>query len=137
MAATGTASQAGAYLERLLENDYAQDRLLEAVESLRVASRRASKRGVEPTRDAKLRGQVRQAALSITEAAKALKSGRKKPERRKGRRVLLVLGVGAAGAGAALAMSEDLRNTLFGGNAATGGSDEAVPSPSAAEAAPA
>src|SRR4051812_24504293 len=68
MAATQTASRVGPYVERLLENSYAQEQLGEAVESLRAAYQRASKRRVEPTRDEKLRRQIRQAALSITEA---------------------------------------------------------------------
>jgi hypothetical protein len=132
---TKTASRAGTYFDRLLENTYAQDRLLEAIENLRVASRRASKRGVEPARDEKLRRRVRQAALSVTEAAKALKSGRKKPDRRKGRRALILLGIGAAGAAAALAASEDLRNKLFGGDSMASQPGDSVPTTAPAEGA--
>jgi hypothetical protein len=115
MAATETASRAGVYLERLLDNNYAQEQLGEAVEKLRAAYARASKRRVQPARDEKLRRQVRDATLSLSEAAKALKTGRKKPERRKGRRALMVVGIGAVGAAAALAASEDLRKKLFAG----------------------
>lgn len=92
--AGNTTTKAGIYGRRLLDNEYVHDNLAQAVESLRSAYRRASKRRVEPTRDEKLRRQVRQAALSITEAASALRAGRTKPKPRWGRRVIVVLAVG-------------------------------------------
>jgi hypothetical protein len=121
------------YLERLIDNRYAQENLSEAAEKLRAAYRRASKRRVEPTRDEKLREQLRQAALSISEAGKAIKTGRQKPRKRWGRRMLVVIGVGAVGAAAALAASEELRHTVFGdgaepqerGDAATSAAEKA------------
>jgi hypothetical protein len=105
------------FLERALDNRYAQENLSDAAENLRAAYRRASKRRVEPTRDKKLREQLRQAALSITEAGSAIKTGRQKPRKRWGRRVLVVIGVGTVGAAAALAASDELRNTVFGDGA--------------------
>ena len=127
MAKTETASEAGRYVERLLDNSYVQERLGEAAEDLRAAYRRASKRRVEPARDKKLRRQVRNATLSLTEAAKALKTKRKKPKRRKGRRALMLLGIGAFAAAAALAASEVLRKKLFTRNSRRARADDGVP----------
>jgi hypothetical protein len=127
MAKNETASEAGQYLEQLLDNSYVQERLGEAAENLGAAYRRASKRRVEPTRDKKLHRQVRNAALSLTEAAKALKTGRKRPKRRKGRRALMFLGIGAFAAAAALAASEDLRKKLFTRNSRWARADDGVP----------
>jgi hypothetical protein len=77
MAGADTAARVGPIAERLLENQYAQENLREAVENLRGAYRRASKRRVKPAEDKKLRQQVREAAASLTEAGKALHSGRR------------------------------------------------------------
>jgi hypothetical protein len=101
-------------LERAMGNRYAQENLQDAAEKLRAAYRRASKRRVEPTRDEKLREQLRQAALSITEAGRAIKTGRQKSKNRWGRRLLVVIGLGAVGAAAALAASEELRRRVLG-----------------------
>jgi acyl CoA:acetate/3-ketoacid CoA transferase len=123
MASDG-AAKAGTYAQRLIENEYVQENLAEAAESLRAAYKRATKRRVEPTRDEKLRRQVRQATLSLREAASAFQSGRHKPTKRRGRRVIIVLGVGAAAAAAVLASNEELRRQLFGesvGDARAGG----------------
>jgi chemotaxis response regulator CheB len=111
--ASDTATKAGAYAQRLLDNEYVQENLAQAVESLRAAYRRASKRRVEPTRDEKLRRQVREAGLSLTEAARALKAGRQKPARRRGRRVIVVLAL-VGGAAALLAANEKLRRKVLG-----------------------
>jgi len=117
MAASITAEKAGTYAQRLIENEYVQENLAQAANNLRAAYRRASKRRVEPTTDEKLRRQVRQAALSLKEAASALQSGRRKPKKRRGRRVLVVLAIGAGVAAGALASSDDLRRKLFGDEA--------------------
>jgi hypothetical protein len=109
-----TETKAGIYAQRLLNNEYVQENLAQAVDSLRAAYRRASKRRVEPTRDEKLRRQVRAAALSLTEAASALKAGRQKPKRRRGRRVIVVLALGVGGAAALLAANEKLRRKVLG-----------------------
>jgi ferric-dicitrate binding protein FerR (iron transport regulator) len=101
--ASETATKTGMYAQRLLDNEYVQENLAQAVESLRAAYRRASKRRVEPTRDEKLRRQVREAALSLTEAASALKAGRQKPRRRRGRKMIVMLAIGAGAAAALLA----------------------------------
>jgi hypothetical protein len=117
MLRSDTATSVTPFLERALDNRYAQENLSDAAENLRAAYRRASKRRVEPTRDKKLREQLRQAALSITEAGSAIKTGRQKPRKRWGRRVLVVIGVGTVGAATALAASDELRSTVFGDGA--------------------
>jgi hypothetical protein len=114
MAATEAASRLGPQVERLLQNAYVQENLLDAVENLREAYERARKRRVEPARDEKIRRQLRQAALSLAEAGKALKSGRQKPKKRRAKRMLILIGLGAVGAAAALATREELRSKLFG-----------------------
>jgi chemotaxis response regulator CheB len=114
MAASETA---GLYAERLIDNEYVQENLARAAKHLHDAYRRASRRRVEPTSDKKLRAQVRQAALSIAEAANALKTGRRKPKKRRGRRLVIVLGVSAGGAAALLAANEELRRKILGGDA--------------------
>jgi hypothetical protein len=136
MAATDTASRVSPYVEQLLENNYARENLREGVSNLRAAYARSQKRRVKAARDEKLRRQVQAAASSIAEAGRALSSGRQKPKRRWGRRLLVVLGVGAVTAGAALAASEDLRNEVFGDSEATQ-APEPTSAPSDAESVPA
>ena len=118
------ADTAGTYAQRLIENDYVQENLLRAADNVRAAYRRAAKRRVEPTRDEKLRRQVREAALSLREAASALQTDRRKPKPRRGRRVLVVLAVGAGAAGALIAANDELRKALFGGDGAPGEADQ-------------
>ena len=128
MTATKGTSDVGRYAQRLLENDYAQEQLGEAVESLRAAYRRASKRRVEPARDEKLRRQMREAVRSLAEAGQALQSGRRRPRRRIARRLVVVVGLGAIGAAAAVALSEELRERLLGGDAAEFAAGNGAPS---------
>lgn len=113
MAATESASRLGPYVERLLQNAYVQDNLLDAVENLREAYERAQKRRVEPARDEKIRRQLRQSALSLQKAGEALKSGRQKPKKRRAKRMLMLASLGAVGVAAALAASEEFRSKLF------------------------
>jgi len=127
VAASDYPDKAGVYAQRLIDNEYVQENLVQAAESLRAAYRRASKRRVEPARDEKLRRQVRQAALSLREAASALQSGRSKPKKRRGRRVLVVLAVGAGAAAAILASNEELRRKLLGGETAIDQQNAATP----------
>jgi hypothetical protein len=92
-----------AWIERILENDYAQDQLRDGVRNLRAAYERASKRRVKASRDDRVRRQVTAAASSITEAAKAFSANRRKPKPRWGRRLLILGAVGGAAVGIALA----------------------------------
>jgi hypothetical protein len=90
------------YAQELLENAYVRENLRDGVDKLRLAYRRAQKRRVEPTRDERLRRQLRSATQSLTEAGRALRSGRRKPEPRWGPRLLAIAGLTIAGAGTAL-----------------------------------
>ena len=120
-------ADAGTYAQRVIENEYVQENLAQAAESLRAAYRRASKRRVEPTRDEKLRKQVREAAHSLREAASALQSGRRGPKKRRGRRVVVLLSAGAAAAAVVLASNDGLRRQLLGDGAAGGGGMSTAP----------
>ena len=125
--ASDKVANAGTYAQRLIENEYVQENLAQGVESLRAAYRRASKRRVEPTRDEKLRRQVRDAALSLREAASALQSGRRKPKRRRGRRVVVLVSVGAGAAAVVLASNDRLRRQLMGDRTADAGEVSSAP----------
>jgi hypothetical protein len=111
--ASDVATKTGLYAQRLLDNEYVQGNLANGVERLRAAYERASKRRVEPTRDEKLRRQLREAATSLTEAASALKAGRTKPKRKRRRTTLVVLVVGAGGAAAVIAAKKKARGQEF------------------------
>ena len=113
MTATESASRLGPYVERLLQNAYVQDNLLDAVENLREAYELAQKRRVEPARDEKIRRQLRQSVLSLQKAGEALKSGRQKPKKHRAKRTLVLASLGAVGVAAALAASDELRSKLF------------------------
>ena len=108
------ASRLTPYVQELLDNEYAQENLLNGAARLRAAYERSKKRRVNVARDRKLRRQLRVAALSLGEGAKALAGGRRKPPKRRRRRLVMLLGIGALGTGVALAASEDLRSSLFG-----------------------
>jgi ferric-dicitrate binding protein FerR (iron transport regulator) len=108
MARTDQTARVAPYLQELMDNDYVQENLREGISRLRAAYERAQKRRVEPTRDEKLQEQVRSAAQSITEAARALRNGRRKPEPRWGPRLAAVAGLAVAGGVAALWARERL-----------------------------
>jgi hypothetical protein len=124
------------YAQELVENAYAQEKLRAGVDKLRAAYRRAQKRRVEPTRDEKVRSQVRSAAESITEAGRALRSGRRKPERRWGTRLAVIVGLGVAGVATVLWAKERLSDQPSGPtqapSPAAADSTEATPQPAAA-----
>jgi hypothetical protein len=124
MAMTDAPTRLLPFAEEMLENSYARENLREGAENLRHAYDRARKRRVNPAQDRKLRRQLEAALAKFDEGTAALASGRRKP-RRTGRKVALAalaaVGVGAA---AALAASEDLRNSVFG-SAGAGGEEGA------------
>ena len=126
MASTDTAARLAPYVERLLDNSYVQDNLREGIANLRAAYERSQKRRVKAARDERIRHQVRQAAVSLTEAGRVVTTGRKKPKKRRGRRLALVLGLGVVAAGAAVAFSEELRSVILGEDT-TAPSTEATP----------
>jgi hypothetical protein len=135
MTASDTAARATPYIEELLENNYARENLRDAAQNLRGAYARAQKRRAKAVSDDRLRRQVQAAGRSITDAGRALRSGRRKPKARWGRRLVFLLGlVGVAAVGIALAADEELRAAVFGSDGS--GQREAEPTP-AAEGAPA
>ena len=112
MSCDESASRLGPYVERLLQNAYVQDNLLDAVENLRGAYERAQKRRVEPARDEKIRRQL-PSRRSRSRRQGGLKSGRQKPKKRRAKQTLVLVSLGAVGVAAALAASEELRSKLF------------------------
>jgi uncharacterized FAD-dependent dehydrogenase len=130
MAVIDRAERLAPFVEELLENAYARENLRAGVANLRAAYERSQKRRVKIARDQRLRREVRAAAESITEAGKALKSGRQQPARHWGRRLVIVIGLGGLGVGAALAANEDLRSSVFGEDTVEPEPTPATPSPS-------
>jgi hypothetical protein len=106
--------------EELLDNSYARDNLQEGAEKLRDAYERSRKRRVKPSKDRKLRRQLEAAVAALDEGTAALAGGRKKPKRTGRKVVLTAVGLAAAGAAAALALNEDLRNQVLGSAKALG-----------------
>jgi hypothetical protein len=124
MAASGQTARFAPYVQELFENEYVQQNLRDGVDQLRSAYRRSQKRGVEPTRDERLRRQIASAARSINEAGNALRSGRRKPKPRWRVRLAVIGGLTAAGAVTAAWAKERL--------GASGGDAEQAPQASAA-----
>jgi hypothetical protein len=120
MALTEAPSRLLPLAEELLDNRYARENLREGAEKLRDAYGRGQKRRVRPSRDRKLRRQFEAAIAALDEGTAALASGRRKPKRTGRKVVLTVLGLAAAGAAAALALNEDLRESVLGSAKALG-----------------
>lgn len=100
MTAADQLSRLGPYLGRLLDDEYIQDQLGQALVGLRSSSRRAKGHSAsEALKDRRLRSQLRDAINSLLEASSALQG---KPTRRK-RRWLPALLLAATGAAAAAA----------------------------------
>ncbi|MDQ6914254.1 MAG: hypothetical protein M3155_00400 [Actinomycetota bacterium] len=90
------------YLERVAGNEYVQERLAEAVDSLRAAYVRASRQSAaQAAQDRKLRRRLGRAIVAGRDAAVTIRTGRK-PERRSRKSVLLlgVVAIAAAAVGA-------------------------------------
>jgi hypothetical protein len=128
MGAKKNAAKAGAaaaalrkspYIQRIAEDEELRANLWSAYESARDAVGRLQN-GKHPTRqifdDKKLQKDLKAAAESFKDASVALRQAPRRKKRRGGLGRLLVVGV--VGAGAALALSEDLRkkalDALFG-----------------------
>ncbi len=125
--ATDSASRLTPYIQELLDNEYARDNLRDGAVKLRDAYERSRKRRVKAAHDGKLRRQLGVAATSIAEGGKALYSGRRKPAKSKSRRLILILGIGALGAGVTLAASEDLRGLFSNGDTVARPADGSQP----------
>ena len=114
--AAGKAAKDNPYIQRLVEDEDLRENLRTAYESARNAYDRIAN-GKGPAKaildDKKTQKELREAAMSLRDAADSLR-GAKKKKGRKGRKLLLLL----VGAGAALALSEGLRkkvlDALFG-----------------------
>src|ERR1700749_1110182 len=99
--------------EELLDNDYARENLQEGGEKLRDAYGRSRKRRVKPSKDSKLRKQVKAAVAALDEGTAALASGRRKPKRTGRKAVIALFVIAAAGAAVVLATNEGLRNQVL------------------------
>ena len=114
--AAGKAARDNAYVQRLIEDDDLRDNLRDALDSAGKAYQRIAN-GRGPTKalldDKKTQKQLKEAAGSLRDAAESLR-GAKKRKKRRGKLLVLVF----ISAGAALALSEDLRkkalDLLFG-----------------------
>jgi hypothetical protein len=108
MSATDQMSRITPYLDRLLRDEYIHEQLGDAVAGLRRSSRRAKgRKAAEALKDRRLRTQLRAAAGSLTEVARAL-SRPEPPKRHWIRRALLLV---AAGGGAAFAWQQTRSNS--------------------------
>ncbi len=115
--AAGKAAKDNPYVQRVIEDDELRDNLRTAYDSARKAYERMSN-GKGPAKalldDKKTQKELKEAASSLKEAADSIRGAKKAPKRkRRGGLLLLVIG-----AGAAIALSEDLRkkvlDALFG-----------------------
>ena len=111
-----SAAKSNPYVQRVVEDDELRDNLRTAYDSARNAYERIAN-GKGPAKalldDKKTQKELREAATSLRDAADSLRGAKKKKKGRKGRVLLVLVGVGAA-----LALSEGLRkkvlDALFG-----------------------
>jgi hypothetical protein len=137
--AAGKAMRDNPYVQRLIEDEELRDNLRTAFESARKVYGRMSN-GKGPvkalTEDKKTQKQLREAAASLSDAAKSLRGAKQSSKRRRRSGLLLLL----IGAGLALALSENLRSkvldALFGSEEEFEYSSTTTPEPSATNAAP-
>jgi ferric-dicitrate binding protein FerR (iron transport regulator) len=94
MAKTKKAKSTLPYARRLLEDEYVQEQLRNAVGGLRTAYQRARKERGKATEDKHLYNNIRHAATSIRNAATALQRPKPKPKRRLGRVAILAVAIG-------------------------------------------
>jgi len=116
--ARSAAEGAGPYVQRVIEDAELRENVRVALDNAKKAYARLTngKPATKVLDDKKLHKEVKQAAESLRDAGQALREGPKKKKKRRGFGKLLI--VGLVGAGAAVALSEGLRNkvldTLFG-----------------------
>ena len=111
--AAGRAARGNPYLQRLVEDEELRDNLRTAFESTRKAYTRMAN-GKGPTKalmdDKKVQRELKEAASNLRDAADSLRGVKRRRKRgRRGKTLLLLI----VGAGAALALSEDLRNKVL------------------------
>jgi len=120
-AATTTAKKAGKaasearsnpYVQRFIEDPELRDNVREAFDAIKHAYKRVSN-GKPPAKalveDKKLQRDLRTAAQSLREASEQIR-GKRRRKRHRGRRILMLLIIGA---GVALAVSEDARKAVL------------------------
>ena len=108
--AAGQAARNNEYVQRLIEDDSLRDDLRTAFESARKAYDRINGKGPQKALDdKKTQKELKEAASSLKSAADSLRGGRKRKKRGKGKFLLVAI----VGAGAALALSEGLRNKVL------------------------
>jgi hypothetical protein len=137
--AAGKAVRDNPYVQRLVDDEELRENLRTAFESARKAYTRMSN-GKGPvkalTEDKKTQKQLREAAASLSDAAKSLRGAKPSRKRRRRSGLLLLL----IGAGLALALSENLRSkvldALFGSEEEFEYSSTTTPDSSATNAAP-
>ena len=118
--ARSAATGASPYVQRVIEDAELRENVRVALENAKKAYGRLTngKPATKVLDDKKLHKEVKQAAESLRDAGQALRDGpkKKKKKRRGGFGKLLLVGI--IGTGAAIALSEGLRNkvldTLFG-----------------------
>ena len=121
MAAKSKAAKAGSaalavksspYVQRLMQDEELRDNLKTAFDSARVAIDRLGN-GKTPAKvildDKKFQKELHNASEALRDAAQALREGPKKKEKRRGRKLLVLV----VAAGLALALSEGLRNKVL------------------------
>ena len=116
--ARSAATGASPYVQRVIEDAELRENVRVALENAKKAYGRLTngKPATKVLDDKKLHKEVKQAAESLRDAGQALREGPKKKKKRGGFGKLLLIGI--IGTGAAIALSEGLRNkvldTLFG-----------------------
>jgi hypothetical protein len=121
MAAKSKAAKAGSaalavkgspYVQRLMQDEDLRENLKTAFDSARVALDRLNN-GKAPAKvildDKKFQKELHNASEALRDATQALREGPKKRKKRRGRKLLLLVMT----AGAALALSEGLRNKVL------------------------
>jgi hypothetical protein len=135
--ARSAATGASPYVQRVIEDAELRENVRVALENAKKAYARLTngKPATKVLDDKKLHKEVKQAAESLRDAGQALREGPKKKKRRGGFGKLVLLGI--VGAGAAIALSEGLRNkvldTLFGAEEEFDYTSTTSPAPAAGE----